>query len=63
MKFSGLIDVWVMEGLHSFCDRPRDIATATNFVAQFAKLDDPTLIGHDVGVPKWGAIPVSEWAC
>jgi len=37
--------------IHSFYDGSRDTAIATNFVAKFAKLANPTPIRH-AGIPK-----------
>ena len=44
--------------VHSFCGRLRDVAVATNSVAKFAKLANPTRIQH-AGVPK--RIPGSQF--
>jgi len=41
--------------VHSFCELLKGLAIASDFVAKFVKLADPTLFRH-AGVPKWIAI-------
>jgi len=54
-KFSELIDVRMASlTVHLFCDRRRDVAMPTIFLAKLAKLADPTFIQH-TGVLKSSA--------
>jgi len=58
-KLSGLVVLWEGFIKHAFILRSlKECSMATNFVATFAKMADPTLIRH-ASISKW--IPGSQF--